>query len=95
MFKNMKISITDDEHLKAVCDVLESMGYSQDGKLWSGFGSFTQTVCCNIYGEMMDLVGIDVNYDRLDKYELVTLSDLLKMRDDMVKEKARLNSQQN
>lgn len=87
IFKNLKIAIIDEQHLTAVCEVLGSMGYSQDGKLWSGFGSFTQTVCCNIYGEMMDLVGIDVNYDRLDKYELVTLRDLLQIRDEMVKEK--------
>lgn len=94
MFKNMKIEITDETHLKAVCDVLESMGYHKSGGLWSNFGNTTTMVCVNTYGEMMNLVGIDVHYDKLNKYELTTLSDLLKMRDDMVKEKARLNSKQ-
>ena len=27
MYKNVKIAITDEVQLKAVCDVLESMGY--------------------------------------------------------------------
>lgn len=29
MYKNMKIAITDEVQLKAVCDVLESMGYAK------------------------------------------------------------------
>lgn len=30
MFKNMKIEITDEAHLKAVCDALSSTGYKCD-----------------------------------------------------------------
>ncbi len=29
MFKNLKIAIIDEQHITAVCEVLESMGYQK------------------------------------------------------------------
>lgn len=86
MFKNMKIEITNDAHLKAVCDVLESMGYQRTG--WTDINTL---IICAIDK------GYYSNYTRMDNFwdeYLITLPELLKMRDDMVKEKARLNSKQ-
>lgn len=82
-FKNMKIDITSVDHLKDVCDALESLGYVKDCNYWSGFGEHTNTVCCLDHGVLMDLVGITVDYDRLSHYQLATLGDLLKMRDEV------------
>lgn len=72
-FKNMKIEITDEVQLKAVCDVLESMGYGywviDKNDKWIGtsfknkqFTTFSTDVCFS---------------DEV----LVTLTDLLEMRD--------------
>lgn len=87
MFRNMKIAITDPTHLKAVCDVLESMGYEKSD--WDD-----NHVCFVCASEK----GFYSNYGYMGGFwdeHLITLTDLLKMRDEMVKEKARFNSQQN
>ena len=82
-FKNLKIAITDDTHLKAVCEVLESMGY----EAWN----------IGDYKTEMIVAWEDGRYSNFDEYEtdkgygysFPTLSDLLKMRDDMVKANAK------
>ena len=77
-FKNMKIEIKDEAHLKAVCDVLESMGYKK-------------SIGCNanvkyVYVFTDGKYRCDINYQpAFDHISYTTLSDLLKMRDDMVK----------
>ena len=81
-FKNMKIAITDETHLKAVCDVLRSIGYS----VWAvGLGASNWVVTSKI-GNATTFA-----FDACSDNTLVTLSDLLAMRDDMVKanEKSR------
>ena len=81
-FKNMKIEITDHDNLKAVCDVLVSLGYSEglsvdfdedDGYKWVG------TYSNGVFGYYVHETP-SINYSK------TTLSDLLKMRDEMVKQ---------
>ncbi len=78
-FKNMKIAIIDEVQLKAVCEVLESMGYSywviDKNDKWIGtsfknkqFTTFSTDVCFS---------------DEV----LVTLTDLLALRDKQFMEK--------
>lgn len=81
-FKNLKIAITDNDHLKVVCDVLDSVGFVND------YGEHIVN-WVNVYGGKHE----GNIYDLLEKEpmysELVTLSDLLKMRDEMVKHNAK------
>ena len=81
-FKNMKIEITDYNHLKAVCDVLVSMGYSEglsvdfdEDDEYKWIGSYSNGV-----------FGYYVHEDSCVNYSKTTLSDLVKMRDEMVKQ---------
>lgn len=75
MYKNMKISITDEVHLKDVCDVLESMGY----------------VCARKSIAHINMVITSSSEKRYIAIKTesptgnTTLTDLLKMRDEMVK----------
>ena len=78
MFKNLKIAITDETHLKAVCDVLESMGIKRNCNLSR----------CNFIVAFFHL-GFYCGYQKMSRFEEATLSDLLKMRDDMVKANAK------
>ena len=82
-FKNLKIAITDETHLKAVCEVLESMGITNKGLFTKVKNPSWICVCSGRH--IMDLKNNPV----VDIYETVTLSDLLKMRDDMVKANAK------
>ncbi|MEG1695573.1 MAG: hypothetical protein RR282_00590 [Acinetobacter sp.] len=77
-FKNLKIAITDETHLKAVCEVLESMGYKRIHK--SRNPSVVLTGTGGGYGTYMDTTINEPD---------TTLLDLLKMRDDMVKANAK------
>lgn len=80
MFKNMKIAITDEAHLKAVCEVLESMGYKPCEK-----NSKYKSLCTWEISGVYDIY--DMHLDEMYYHDLeVTLSDLLHMRDEMVKE---------
>lgn len=78
-FKNLKIAITDETHLKAVCDVLESMGYEKTHFV-KGMDNFIRTFTDGEYCGFMFDCAAD---------QTVNLPDLLKMRDDMVKENAK------
>ena len=80
MFKNLKIAITDETHLKAVCDVLESMGYVKPNNDGDTIYATNIGNTFNSYGDLIDYEGIYID---------TTLSDLLKMRDDMVKANAK------
>lgn len=78
MFKNLKIKILDEQHLTAVCDVLESMGYQKTHEC-----SKSNYVFAITNGSYW----IDINNQPvLDGYS-ITLRDLMQMRDEMVKEK--------
>ena len=77
-FKNLKIAITDETHLKAVCDVLESRGYK------SSYETRKSVVAVHT-----DSFGYYHKMSIMGELNLVTLSDLLKMRDDMVKANAK------
>lgn len=79
LFRNMKISITDETHLKAVCDVLESMGYVFFAECSSP--NFVVTHEDGFYQMIIFPIASIATFD------VVTLTDLLKMRDEMVKEK--------
>ncbi|MEG0197800.1 MAG: hypothetical protein RR676_11460 [Acinetobacter sp.] len=84
-FKNLKIAITDETHLKAVCDVLESMGYSEGLSLdyvGSDQHRYIMTHDNGVYAYYC-------HYDESSDYLELTLSDLLKMRDDTVKANAK------
>ena len=79
-FKNMKIAITDETHLKAVCDVLRSIGYS----VWAvGLGASNWVVTSKVGN------ATTFEFDACSDNTLVTLSDLLAMRDKMVKDNAK------
>lgn len=83
-FTNMKIAITDEVHLKAVCDVLESIGYKKD----SITDGKKTTVCTWIASKTYDCY--DMTLEQCFHHdEIITLTDLLKMRDDMVRENAK------
>lgn len=75
-FKNMKIAITDEVHLKAVCDVLQSMGYDKPFQTFDD--SEITNVECYDNGELAKY-GDDLG----DNGETVTLTDLLAMRDQL------------
>lgn len=81
MFTNMKIAITDEAHLRAVCEVLISIGY----KVWGvGLGGKPKWVAASDIGNATTFTN-DMN----PQYSIVTLSDLLRIRDEMVKENAK------
>lgn len=76
-FKNMKIAITDEAHLKAVCDVLESMGYIKCG--WIGYTKpvlLTTTINGHFTDHAVSFINCFVETD-------TTLTDLLSMRDQL------------
>lgn len=80
MYQNMKIEITDEVKLKAVCDVLQSIGYEEIDKIreWDKFiYTFDDGLYYGISFELEDSIGC------CD----VTLTDLLAMRDKQFMEK--------
>lgn len=78
-FKNMKIEITNEAHLKDVCDVLDSMGYTRARLTGLLKKSFIVT------DETDGKYYIFCNDNFVEHFESLTLQDLLKIRDDMVK----------
>lgn len=81
-FKNMKIEITDNDHLKDVCEVLVSMGYSEG--LSVDFDENDEHKWVGTYSN--GVFGYYVHETPSINYSKTTLSDLLKMRDEMVKQ---------
>lgn len=82
-FQNLKISITDEVHLKAVCDVLESMGFTDfyDSKNWKcDMIRFVEVFEDRTY----DCYNKDIVSDNAKQ---TTLTDLLRMRDAQALEK--------
>ena len=79
-FKNMKIAITDEAHLKAVCDALRSIGYS----VWGVVLGASNWVVTSKIGNATTF-----EFDACSDNTLVTLSDLLIMRDKMVEDNAK------
>lgn len=79
----MKIAITDEAHLKAVCEVLETIMYEKKG-LFTDIPD-PKWVCACDDGQLMDLHDDPF----VGWYKEVTLNDLLRMRDEMVKENAK------
>lgn len=77
-FLNLKIAITDEVHFKAVCEVLESMGFSMSNH---SMGPYP------FDGDNSVVTYSDKTYMEYchrcagDDCELVTLNDLLIMRD--------------
>lgn len=82
-FQNLKIAITDNDHLKAVCDVLESMGCWLN--VADNFDAAKWVIL--VKSGRYDLYSNDRASG--DWCETVTLTDLLKMRDEMVKHNAK------
>lgn len=78
-FKNMKIAITDEAHLKAVCDVLGSMGLHQEEDFKAGFHRFI-----HVGSGGFDFWNTDMPFG-----DEVTLTDLLAMRDQIFMESIR------
>lgn len=70
MFKNMKIEITDEAHLKAVCERLDAMGYKRE--LWCDHWKTVMIVIdeCGIYSNFDDIPSDFPNY------KLVLIDDL-------------------
>lgn len=73
-FKNMKIEITDGVQLKAVCDVLQNMGYDKPFQVFDD--NEIETVECYDDGRLAKY-GSDLG----NNGETVTLTDLLALRD--------------
>ncbi|MEN8419367.1 hypothetical protein ABFO76_03610 [Acinetobacter baumannii] len=74
-FKNMKISIENNAHLKEVCDVLDSMGYVEHRAL-----DGCRTLCTYDDGTYITYrMSADKKYLDLP---ITTLPDLIKMRDE-------------
>ena len=76
----MKIEITDEVQLKAVCDVLESMGYEKPFQVFDD--NEIKSVECYDDGSLAKY-GCDLGRNG----ETVTLTDLLAMRDKQFMEK--------
>lgn len=81
MFKSMKIEVKDELHLKTICDILESISYKRIR--WGTFDPLSlRTWDDGGYTNMRSKQKYDYGYEK------VTLTDLLKMRDDTVKGKS-------
>lgn len=78
MYKNMKIEITDEVQLNAVCDVLKSMGYVRCYK--------TELDINFVIAFHDKTFGLFTN-DISDEEDLTTLTDLLALRDKQFMEK--------
>lgn len=78
MFDNLKIAITDEVQLKAVCDVLESMGYKETYK-GDGDTICILTDCCGGYSLL--------NGSNPENPCTANLTDLLSLRDKQFMEK--------
>ena len=79
MYKRMKIAITDEVQLKAVCDVLKTMGFVKS--MSNGVTGFIYTFIDGSYR-------IDMNHQPVfDHIPYTNLTDLLAMRDKQIKEK--------
>lgn len=78
-FDNLKIAITDEVQLKAICDVLESMGYIKE--LTTSYKP--KSICT--YGDGTYHVYMRVVEHKIG--DLATLTDLLAIRDKQIKEK--------
>lgn len=73
MYKNMKIEIIDEVQLKAVCDVLESMGYKNTYKTASKVTTvITDKTTYSLLGLPCEII---------DDRNAATLTDLLSIRD--------------
>lgn len=72
MYKNMKIAITDEVHLNAVRDVLESMGYKP-------YQPSLNNEC--VYTWEDGLYCVDKHMESRVIYKTATLPDLLALRD--------------
>lgn len=82
-FKNLKIAVTDNDHLKAVCDVLRSMGYRKTRNAFCEHDNYVITRSDGYYSGFITDTGFKIGHIT------ATLSDLLKMRDEMVKHNAK------
>lgn len=82
-FQNLKISITDEVHLKAVCDVLESMGYYYEPEFSTKSKNIGQVLTWDDGAYHLQKGGSQL----ISKQ--ATLADLLKMRDTAFKEAIR------
>lgn len=80
-FKNMKIAITDKAHLKAVCDVLESMGISKS------YATRSKVKVILFDEKFYSLLGLPV--EMIEDRKSATLTDLLAMRDQIFMESIR------
>lgn len=79
MLDNLKIAITDAVQLKAVCDVLDSMGYKNTYKTASKVTTvITDKTTYSLLGLPCEII---------DDRNAATLTDLLAMRDKKIKEK--------
>lgn len=79
MFDNLKIAITDEAQLKAVCDVLKTMGFVKS--MSNGVTGFIYTFIDGSYQ-------IDMNHQPVfDHIPYTNLTDLLALRDKQFMEK--------
>lgn len=83
-FDNFKIAITDEVHLKAVCEVLETMGYTKGVSMnYESADEYPAVVAHTngIYAYYCHMGSGGVGSS------LITLTDLLSLRDKQIKEK--------
>ena len=86
MFDNLKIAITDEVQLKAVCDVLESVGYKNTYKTASKVTTvITDKTTYSLLGLPCEIIN--------DSGCNTTLTDLLAMRDKQFMEKLKTMDQ--
>lgn len=82
-FKDMKVAITDEVQLKAVCDVLESMGYGY----W-GIEQNDKWIGISFRSKQFTTFPTDAYFT---DETLTTLTDLLALRDKQFMEKIHAN----
>ena len=90
MFKNMKIAITDDVHLRSVCEVLDSMWYECGNQYFFDIKNLKDGLINSVatYESGSYYLHQNTDIDLIYNCNTVTLSNLLRMRDEMVREGA-------
>lgn len=83
-YQNLKIAITDEVQLKAVCEVLKTMKYRKVRNAFCHHDNYVITRSDGYYSGVISDTGYKIGY------KLVTLTDLLALRDKQFKEKINL-----
>lgn len=80
-YQNLKIAITDEVQLKAVCEILKTMKYRKIRNAFCDHDNYLIARSDGYYQGVISDTGYKIGY------KLVNLTDLLSLRDKQFKEK--------